>query len=84
LVGDVRVVGAWTCIEFVKDRDTKEWAPEEAAAVHFGNLKGGVAGIYDHDWHLIRWQPAPNMPEDMFVRVCQVMDESIAAVTAAR
>jgi len=84
LVGDVRVVGAWSCVEFVKDRDTKEWALEEAASVHFGNLKGGVAGIYDHDSHLIRWQPALNMPEDMFIRACDIMDESIAAVAAAR
>ena len=34
--------------------------------------------------HVVRWQPALTMPEDMFERACDLLEESVAEVDAAR
>lgn len=84
LVGDVRIKGLYIAVEFVRDRETKEEAVEEARAVHDACLRRGLVGIYDRYMSLLRWQPALNMPEDMFHRACDILEESIAEVGAGR
>jgi 4-aminobutyrate aminotransferase len=83
-VGEARVKGLYIGVEFVRDRDTKEKAVEEARAVHFKCLERGIVGIYDRGMHVVRWQPALSMPEAMFERACDILEESIAEVDAGR
>lgn len=83
IVGEARVKGVYIGIEFVRDRETKEKAVQEARAVHFKCLERGIVGIYDRGMHVVRWQPALAMPEAMFERACDLLEESIAEVDAA-
>ncbi|HEX9093409.1 MAG TPA: aminotransferase class III-fold pyridoxal phosphate-dependent enzyme [Coriobacteriia bacterium] len=84
IVGEARVKGLYIGVEFVRDRDTKEKAVQEARAVHFKCLERGIVGIYDRGMHVVRWQPALSMPEAMFERACDILEESIAEVDADR
>jgi 4-aminobutyrate aminotransferase-like enzyme len=84
IVGDVRCIGLFLGVEFVKNRSTKERAVEEARAVHFRCLERGVVDIYDRGFHVVRWQPALTMPEDMLDRSCDILEEAIADVDASR
>jgi 4-aminobutyrate aminotransferase-like enzyme len=84
IVGDVRCIGLFLGIEFVKDRATKERAVEEARAVHFRCLEGVVVDIYDRGFHAVRWQPALTMPADMLERACDILEEAVAEVDASR
>jgi 4-aminobutyrate aminotransferase-like enzyme len=81
IVGDVRSIGPILGVEFVRDRTTKERGVEEARAVHFACLERGVVDIYDKGMHVVRWQPALNMPPDMLDRACDILEDSIAEVT---
>lgn len=84
IVGEARVKGLYIGVEFVRDRDTKEKAVEEARAVHFKCLERGIVGIYDRGMHVVRWQPALSMPEALFERACDLLEGSIAEVDAGR
>jgi 4-aminobutyrate aminotransferase-like enzyme len=81
IVGDVRCIGLFLGIEFVKDRGTKERAVEEARAVHFRCLEQGVVDIYDRGMNVVRWQPALTMPSDMLDRACDILEEAVAEVS---
>ncbi len=80
IVGDARVKGLYIAIEFVTDKATKRRAVEAARAVHFGCLRRGIVDIYDRGMNVVRWQPALTMPEDMFVRACDILEDSIDEV----
>ncbi|MEX0834287.1 MAG: aminotransferase class III-fold pyridoxal phosphate-dependent enzyme [Actinomycetota bacterium] len=84
IVGEARVKGLYIGIEFVKDKESKEKAIEEARAVHFNCLERGIVDIYDRGMNVVRWQPALTMPEDMLMKACDILEESIAAVDGAR
>jgi 4-aminobutyrate aminotransferase len=84
IVGEARVKGLYIGVEFVRDRETKEKAVQEARAVHFKCLERGIVGIYDRGMHVVRWQPALSMPEAMFERACDILEGSIAEVEAGR
>ena len=83
IVGEARVRGLYIAVEFVKDKETKAKGVEEARAVHFNCLERGIVDIYDRGMHVVRWQPALTMPEDMFERACDLLEESVAEVDAA-
>ncbi len=84
IVGDVRIKGLYIAVEFVKDKESKGKAVEEARAVHVACLERGIVDIYDRGMNVVRWQPALTMPEDMFVRACDIFEESIASVAGGR
>jgi 4-aminobutyrate aminotransferase/(S)-3-amino-2-methylpropionate transaminase len=77
LVGDVRGLGPMMLIELVRDRETKEPAPEETLRIVTQSVANGVivmrAGLYSN---CIRFLPPLNTPED-------VLREGLAAVDRA-
>jgi 4-aminobutyrate aminotransferase-like enzyme len=80
IVGQARVKGLYIAVEFVKDKSSKTKAIQEARAVHMACLRRGIVDIYDRGMNVVRWQPALTMPEDMFVRACDILEEAIAEV----
>ncbi|MEZ4585366.1 MAG: aspartate aminotransferase family protein [Gemmatimonadales bacterium] len=85
LVGDVRGLGPMMLVELVRDRVTKEPAPEETLAIIKRTVQGGVlamrAGLYSNG---IRLLPPLVITEPELREALGVMEHAIAAVDAAR
>lgn len=85
LVGDVRGLGAMMALEFVRDRETKEPAVEEAAQVQEAARRRGVlfltAGRYGN---VLRLHPPLAIPPDALEHGLQVLDEAIGVVEKER
>ncbi len=85
LVGDVRGQGAMMLAEFVKDRDTKEPAPDETLAIIKRTVQGGViamrAGLFSN---CIRLLPPLVITEEQLREGLAVIGEAIAFVEAER
>ena len=85
LVGDVRGQGAMMLAEFVKDRDTKEPAPDETLAIIKRTVQGGViamrAGLFSN---CIRLLPPLVITEAQLREGLAVMGSAIALVDAGR
>jgi 4-aminobutyrate aminotransferase len=83
IVGDARGKGLMLAIELVKDRKTKEPAPEVARATLQAAMKRGLlistAGTYGND---IRLLPPLNINEEEANQALDVLDESLKAVTS--
>lgn len=80
-VGDVRVVGCFIAIEFVKDRTTKERDPELQEAVAWECLRRGLLG--DSSTSSYNLQPSLVTPVEVLERAIAVVDESIPSALAA-
>lgn len=85
MVGDVRGQGAMMLAEFVKDRDTKEPAPDETLAIIKRTVQGGViamrAGLFSN---CIRLLPPLVITEAQLREGLAVIGEAIAFVEAGR
>jgi 4-aminobutyrate aminotransferase/(S)-3-amino-2-methylpropionate transaminase len=85
LVGDVRGLGAMMLAEFVRDRTTKEPAPEETLAVIKRAAQGGVvamrAGLFSN---CIRLLPPLVITEEQLREGLDVLGEAISAIEAGR
>ncbi len=81
LIGDVRGIGAMLAIEFVKDRETKEPATEEASAIVKDCMENGVAiasaGIYGN---VIRFLISLAITDEQLEEGLDVLDNAIARV----
>jgi 4-aminobutyrate aminotransferase-like enzyme len=78
VVGDVRVKGGYMAVEFVRDRETKQRAPElQEAVAHECLLRGLLADSSTASYNL---QPSLVMPVDALDRAVSIVDEAIAAV----
>jgi 4-aminobutyrate aminotransferase-like enzyme len=75
-VGDVRVVGGFIAIEFVKDRTTKERDPELMERVAAGCIRRGLLG--DASTTSFNLQPSLVMPPELMRRASAILDEAIA------
>lgn len=82
IVGEVRVRGLYLAVDFVRDKTSKQRAPELAQRVHAGCLRRGLAGIQDSVAHY-RGLPALNMPEALFERAMDIVVESVDEVAAS-
>lgn len=81
-VGDVRVVGCFIAIEFVKDKVTKERDAELMHRVEAGCIRRGLLG--DASTTSFNLQPSLVMPVELMHRAGEIVDEAIAdAVRAA-
>lgn len=84
LVGDVRGLGSMMLAELVRDRDTKEPAPEETLAIIKRAVQGGVvamrAGLFSNG---IRLLPPLVITEEQLREGLGVLDEAIGFVEAA-
>ncbi len=82
LIGDVRGMGLMQAMELVKDRKTKEPAPQETAAVMEEARKRGLligkGGLFGN---VIRMSPPMNIAKSDVDEAFKMLDESFAAVS---
>ncbi len=76
-IGDVRVVGCFIAVEFVRDRSTKERAPDLMERVNAECISRGLLG--DPSTTSFNLQPSLVMPVEMLETAFAIMDEAIAA-----
>jgi 4-aminobutyrate aminotransferase-like enzyme len=76
-IGDVRGKGLWVAIEFVKDRATREKAPEFAAAVNRECLRNGLYLIADSISWFVRIQPPLNIDRALFEQGLDILADAI-------
>lgn len=74
-IGDVRAVGCFMAIEFVRDRETKERNPELQGAVAAQALRRGL--LADSSTASLNIQPSLVMPAAALERAFEILDESI-------
>ncbi len=79
-IGDVRAIGGFIAVEFVKDRTTKERAPKLMASVNSACIARGLLG--DPSTTSFNLQPSLTMPVDMLERAFAILDEAIAVALA--
>lgn len=84
ILGEVRGKGLWLAAEFVKDRDSRERDYEVAGAINRRCLKNGLYFIYDSISWFVRIQPPLNIPRPLFEQGMDIIEEAIAAESAAR
>jgi 4-aminobutyrate aminotransferase/4-aminobutyrate aminotransferase/(S)-3-amino-2-methylpropionate transaminase len=82
LVGDVRAIGAWACIELVAEAGTVTPAPALQAAMHQAALRRGVLAISEPSKPLYRMQPALTMEPELFRWSCRQVADAAREVTA--
>ncbi len=82
LVGDVRAVGAWACVELVAEPGTVTPAPDLQHAMHLAALRRGVLAISEPSKPLYRMQPALTMEPELFRWSCQQVADAAREVTA--
>ncbi len=81
IVGDVRIKGLYNAIEFVEDKETKKPAPKITREIHYACIRRGLILINEEDIWWLRMLPALNMPEDLFVRALDILEEAILEVS---
>jgi 4-aminobutyrate aminotransferase/(S)-3-amino-2-methylpropionate transaminase len=81
LIGDVRGLGAMMLIELVRNRETKEPAPDETLAIIRGAFQRGViamrAGLYTNG---IRFLPPLTITDEQLLEGLAVVEASLAEV----
>jgi len=82
IIGDVRGIGFMQAIELVKDRETKEPAPEETAAVFEKTRENGIvlskSGNYKN---ILRMVPPLCLSMQDVEPVIEALDRSLASVS---
>jgi 4-aminobutyrate aminotransferase-like enzyme len=76
-IGDVRAVGCFLAIEFVRDRETKERDLDLQQRVAWECLRRGLLG--DSSTTSFNLQPSLVLPLDVMDRAIQIVDDAIAA-----
>jgi 4-aminobutyrate aminotransferase-like enzyme len=75
-IGDVRVVGCFIAVEFVKDRETKERDPDLMGRVARGCVQRGL--LADPSTTSLNLQPSLVMPVEVLKRGVEILGEAIA------
>ena len=75
-IGDVRAVGCFMAVEFVKDRVTKDRDPELQTRVANACVQRGL--LLDPSTTSLNIQPSLMMPVDVMGTVLDILDEAIA------
>jgi len=85
LIGDVRGLGAMMLMELVKDRETREPAPEETLAIVRRGVANGLllirAGLYSN---CVRLLPPLTIGEDQLAEGLSALEEAVAHVAGQR
>jgi len=79
-IGDVRVVGCFMAIEFVKKRETKERDPALQERVAIGCVRRGL--LADPSTTSLNLQPSLVTPVEVLEQAITILDEAIAEATA--
>jgi 4-aminobutyrate aminotransferase-like enzyme len=82
VIGDVRTVGCFLAIEFVRDRETRERATELQHAVAGQMVRRGV--IADSSTASLNLQPSLVMPPRVLERALEIVAESVQAALAEK
>ena len=80
-IGDVRAVGCFLAVEFVKDRATKERDLELQERVAWGCLRRGL--LVDPSTTSLNLQPSLTMPVEVMDTAMAILDEAIAEAVVA-
>jgi 4-aminobutyrate aminotransferase-like enzyme len=84
LIGEVRGMGLLQALELVRDRESREPAPEATAAVmEAARERGVLVGKGGLRSNCVRLSPPMNIGRDDVDRLIEVLDESFGAVVAA-
>ena len=78
IIGDVRGIGAMVGVEFVKDRETKEPAPEATSEIVEKCKKNGVlfatSGIHGN---VIRFLNSPVITDDQLEKALDILENAV-------
>ena len=74
-IGDVRAIGCFMAVEFVKDRVTKERDLELQDRVAWGCVQRGL--LLDPSTTSLNIQPSLTMPVEVIGTVLDILDEAI-------
>jgi 4-aminobutyrate aminotransferase-like enzyme len=80
-IGEVRAVGCFLAVEFVKDRVTKERDLELQERVAWGCLRRGL--LVDPSTTSLNLQPSLTMPVEVMDTAMAILDEAIAEAVVA-
>ncbi|HSH32452.1 MAG TPA: aminotransferase class III-fold pyridoxal phosphate-dependent enzyme, partial [Actinomycetota bacterium] len=80
-IGDVRAVGCFLAVEFVKDRVTKERDLDLQERVAWGCLRRGL--LVDPSTTSLNLQPSLTMPVEVMGTAMAILDEAIAEAVVA-
>ena len=80
-IGDVRAVGCFLAVEFVKDRATKERDLDLQERVAWGCLRRGL--LVDPSTTSLNLQPSLTMPVEVMGTAMAILDEAIAEAVEA-
>jgi 4-aminobutyrate aminotransferase-like enzyme len=80
-IGDVRAVGCFLAVEFVKDRVTKERDLDLQERVAWGCLRRGL--LVDPSTTSLNLQPSLTMPVEVMDTAMTILDEAIAEAVVA-
>ncbi len=85
LIGDVRGLGSMMLMELVRDRDTREPAPDETMAIIRRGVSNGLllirAGLYSN---CVRLLPPLTIPDDQLKEGLEALEEAVSFVDAQR
>jgi 4-aminobutyrate aminotransferase-like enzyme len=81
-IGDVRAVGCFLAVEFVKDRETKERDPELQEQVAMGCIQRGL--LVDPSTTSLNIQPSLTMPVEVMGTVLGILGEAVAEAVGSR
>jgi 4-aminobutyrate aminotransferase/(S)-3-amino-2-methylpropionate transaminase len=85
LVGDVRVLGAMAGLEMVRDRGTREPAPEETKKIIDGCRDRGLMALGAGPHHnVIRTLMPLNIPDELLLQGLDILESELARVSEAR
>jgi 4-aminobutyrate aminotransferase-like enzyme len=81
-IGDVRAVGCFLAVEFVKDRETKERDQELQEQVAMGCIQRGL--LVDPSTTSLNIQPSLTMPVEVMGTVLGILGEAVAEAVGSR
>ncbi len=83
IIGEVRGLGLWLAVEFVKDPKTRAKNFEAAAEVNQHCLENGLYYIHDSISWFVRIQPPLNIERSLFEQGLDILEDAIARVNAS-
>jgi len=83
IVGDVRVIGAYMCVEFVEDKGSKAPDHDLTREIVYAMERRGVVPTYESASNNFRPTPALNQPPKLFAFGRDIVEECVAEVSKA-
>jgi 4-aminobutyrate aminotransferase-like enzyme len=84
IVGDVRIMGVYIALEFVREKASKEPAPALTREVHLECIQRGLLPVHENGLWWLRLYPALNMPEGTLDDGLSILVEAIKHVSRTR